>query len=107
MSKLREGRGVESRDQKRRQISGLRDSGAIDEAADIVAPVYSESFCDPSFEMPYVLECHVAKNRNGERGECLWRSDGAFSRATLLDSGAAVQYRQMLTKPKRREEYDL
>ncbi len=72
-------RGVETREQRRPAISDLRDSGAIEEAADIVGLLYSESYYDPAFPMPYVLECNIAKNRNGERGECLWRFDGAFS----------------------------
>lgn len=100
-------RGVESRDHKRPSMSDLRDSGAIEEAADIVGPLYSEGYYDPGFAMPYVLECHIAKNRNGERGECLWRFDGAYSRVTPLDSGAAAQYRRLLIKPKKHPSDDL
>jgi replicative DNA helicase len=103
-------RGVESRDQKRPQISDLRDSGAIEEAADIVGLLYSEAYYDPVFDMPYVLECHIAKNRNGERGECLWRFDGALSRITALDSGPTAQYRRviaMAAKPAKRAKSGL
>jgi replicative DNA helicase len=95
-------RGVETREHKRPQISDLRDSGAIEEAADIVGLLYSEGYYDPSFSMPYVLECHISKNRNGERGYCLWNFEGAYSRITPLDIGAAAQYRQLLIKPKQR-----
>jgi replicative DNA helicase len=87
-------RGVEGRDQKRPQLSDLRDSGAIEEAADIVGLLYSEGYYDRSFEMPYVLECQVQKNRNGERGECLWRFAGEFSRVTVLESDGRDQYRR-------------
>ncbi len=55
-------RGVESRDQKRPQLSDLRDSGAIEEAADIVGLLYSEGYYNPDFGMPSVLECQVAKS---------------------------------------------
>jgi replicative DNA helicase len=90
-------RGVESREAKRPHASDLRDSGAIEEAADIVGLLFAEGYYDRSFSMPYVLECSIAKNRNGERGECLWRFDGAYSRIEPLDSGAAANYRRLLT----------
>jgi replicative DNA helicase len=85
-------RGVESRDQKRPHLSDLRDSGAIEEAADIVGLLYSEGYYDREFSMPYVLECHLEKNRNGERGECLWHFSGQYSRVTVLEPGARLQY---------------
>jgi replicative DNA helicase len=86
-------RGVESRDHKRGRLSDLRDSGAIEEAADIVGMLYSEGYYNPDFGMPYVLECAIEKNRNGERGECLWHFAGAFSRVGVLQAGAREHYR--------------
>jgi replicative DNA helicase len=100
-------RAVESRDQKRPHLSDLRDSGAIEEAADIVGLLYSEAYYDPTFPMPYVLECRVDKHRNGERAECLWRFDGAHSRITQLDDGARAQYRQQRGKQARGVANDL
>lgn len=85
-------RDVEKRDDKRPFMSDLRDSGAIEEAADIVALLYREGYYDPDFGMPYVLECAVEKNRNGDRGTCYWRFNGEHSRITVLDSGARAQY---------------
>jgi replicative DNA helicase len=85
-------RGVESRDQKRGKLSDLRDSGAIEEAADIVGMLYSEGYYDPGHSMAYVLECSIEKNRNGERGECLWYFAGEFSRVATLQEGARAQY---------------
>lgn len=95
-------REVESRENKRPAISDLRDSGAIEEAADIVALLYSEGYYNTDFEMPYVLEANVAKNRNGERGQCLWRLEGAFSRITDLEPGPAAEYRRLLNKRQKR-----
>lgn len=91
-------RGVEARDHKRPYLSDLRDSGAIEEAADIVGLLYSEGYYDAEFGMPYVLECRIEKHRNGERGECLWRFAGEYSRVTVLEPGAAAQYRQLRAK---------
>ncbi len=100
-------RGVESRDAKRPHLSDLRDSGAIEEAADIVGLLYSEGYYDPDFGMGYVLECQVHKNRNGERGLCLWHFAGAYSRVTPLDPGAAINYRRMLSARQQRGNSDL
>jgi replicative DNA helicase len=100
-------RGVESRDQKRPHMSDLRDSGAIEEAADIVGLLYSEGYYDRDFGMPQVLECTVAKNRNGERGECLWRFAGEYSRVTVLEDGQRAQYRHLRAKRKRGDADDL
>jgi replicative DNA helicase len=91
-------RGVESRDNKRPHASDLRDSGGIEEACDIIGLLYSEGHYDPEFSMPYVLECRIEKHRNGERGLCLWSLNGAHSRVTVLDPGAAAQYRRLLAQ---------
>jgi replicative DNA helicase len=98
-------RSVEARDDKRPYMSDLRDSGAIEEAADIVALLYREGYYDPEFGMPYVLECSVEKNRNGDRGVCYWRFNGEHSRITTLDSGARTQYLHNL-KAKQRPRGD-
>lgn len=95
-------RDLEKRDDKRPFISDVRDSGAIEEAADIVGLLYSEGYYDPQFSMPYVMECQIAKNRNGERGHCLWHFDGAYSRVKPLDPGAAANYRRLLSKANQR-----
>ncbi|HEV7985076.1 MAG TPA: DnaB-like helicase C-terminal domain-containing protein, partial [Steroidobacteraceae bacterium] len=100
-------RGVEAREHKRPHVSDLRDSGAIEEAADIVGLLYSEGYYDANFGMPYVLECAIAKNRNGERGECLWRFQGAQSRVTPLEPGARAQYLQQRVKARRNGADDL
>jgi replicative DNA helicase len=86
-------RGVESRDSKEPQMSDLRDSGAIEEAADIIGLLFSKGYYDPEFEMPHVLECQIEKHRNGERGECLWHFAGEHSHISVLDSAAAIRYR--------------
>jgi replicative DNA helicase len=100
-------RGVEQRDGRQPHISDLRDCGAIEEAADIVGLLYSEGYYNPSFGMPYVLECTIQKNRNGERGQCPWQFEGAYSRVVLLDPGASAQYRHLRANRRQRKENDL
>lgn len=96
-------RGVETRDSKRPLLSDLRDSGAIEEAADVVGLLFRESYYAPGFPMPCVLECAIEKNRNGERAQCLWNFDAARAKVEMLSSTATVQYRRLLgPKPSRR-----
>lgn len=100
-------RSVEARESKRPRLADLRDSGAIEEAADIVGLLYSEGYYDPDVLMPYVLECAIEKNRNGQRGECLWHFDGAISRVEPLSRGAVAEYRQLRARARRPSGDDL
>jgi len=95
-------RSVESRDGRKPAMSDLRDSGAIEEAADIIGMLYSEGYYDRQFAMPNVLECNIEKNRNGERGECRWYFDGDRSRITVLDAQMRVRYASLLEQSKKR-----
>ena len=72
-----------------------------------VGLLYSESYYDKAHAMPYVLECAIDKNRNGERGECLWRFTGQYSRVEPLDSGATSEYRRLRAKQQQRGGIDL
>lgn len=99
-------RGVENRDHKRGRLSDLRDSGAIEEAADIVGMLYSEGYYDPDFGMPNVLECQIEKNRNGERGECLWHFSGEHSRVGTLQPGAVEHYRKLRAAKRKPKDGD-
>lgn len=94
-------RSVESRDGKRPAISDLRDSGAIEEAADIIGMLYSEGYYNKQFTMPNILECSVDKNRNGERGKCLWYFDGDRSRISVCDANLRARYEALCAQSKR------
>ena len=95
-------RGVESREDRRPRMSDLRDSGGIEEAADTVAMLYCESYYNPDFNMPNVVECTLEKHRNGERAQCLWQFAGEFSRMTALDDSARALYRHTIRDQKRK-----
>ena len=58
-------RGVESRQVKRPMLSDLRDSGSIEQDADMVCLLYREDYYNPETENQNVTELIVAKNRNG------------------------------------------
>ncbi len=63
--------------QRRPMLSDLRESGAIEQDADIVMFIHRESYYEDDTENPNVAECIVAKNRHGETGTVMmeWRPE--------------------------------
>ena len=62
-------RANERREDKRPQLSDLRESGAIEQDADAVMFLYREGYYDEDADDPNLAECIVAKNRRGETGK--------------------------------------
>ena len=63
--------------QRRPMLSDLRESGAIEQDADIVIFIHRDSYYDEDTDSPNLAECIVAKNRHGETGtvELEWRPE--------------------------------
>ncbi|PSB04940.1 replicative DNA helicase [Merismopedia glauca] len=61
-------RGVENRTNKRPLLSDLRDSGAIEQTADVVLLLYRDEYYHVDTPDRAVLEIAVGKNRDGETG---------------------------------------
>ena len=61
-------RKVEERSDKRPVLSDLRESGAIEQDADMVMFLYRDEYYNPDTEDKNLAECIVAKNRSGETG---------------------------------------
>ena len=58
-------RSVEARQVKRPMLSDLRESGSLEQDADLVAFLYREDYYNPETENQNITELIVAKNRNG------------------------------------------
>ncbi|MDE6678108.1 MAG: replicative DNA helicase, partial [Ruminococcus sp.] len=78
-------RGVESRSDKRPMLSDLRESGSIEQDADIVLFLYRDAYYNKESTKQNISECIVAKNRHGETGtiELIW--DGKYTRFSNID----------------------
>jgi replicative DNA helicase len=72
-------RAVETRDGKRPRLSDLRESGSLEQDADVVMLVHREAYYDPSKDKS-IAEVIVAKQRNGPTGVVKLGWDGQFSR---------------------------
>ena len=70
-------RANESRTNKRPMLSDLRESGAIEQDADIVMFLYREDYYEKESENHNLAECIIAKNRHGGPGR--WSSSGCLS----------------------------
>lgn len=66
-------RAIENRSDKRPQLSDLRDSGAIEQDADIVAFLYRDEFYNPESEEKKICHVITRKFRNGSVGDDLLR----------------------------------
>ena len=79
-------RTSDHRDNKRPMLSDLRESGAIEQDADIVMFLYRDDYYDEHSDKPNIAECIVAKNRHGETGKVELRWMPEYTMFATLDT---------------------
>ena len=80
-----------ARSDKRPILSDLRDSGAIEQDADVIMFLHREEYYDPNTEDKNIAEVIVAKQRNGPLGTVKLAWLGQYTRFASLQQGGAAQ----------------
>jgi replicative DNA helicase len=73
-------RGVEQRESKKPVMSDLRESGSIEQDADMILLIYREEVYDRNTTKKGIAEIDLVKHRNGEIGNFILTFQGQFTR---------------------------
>ncbi|WP_448177165.1 DnaB-like helicase C-terminal domain-containing protein [Pseudomonas putida] len=96
-------RGIETRSAKKPQMSDLRDSGEIEQDADIILIAHRDA--DSDLGQSGVTEIDVVKHRHAPVGHCLLQHQGEFAR--FANYAGCREQQQAATQPARRSSRSL
>ncbi len=85
-------RSVESRSPQIPQLADLRESGSIEQDADVVAFLYREEYYNPDTERRNITDVFIKKHRNGPTGAIELYFDKEKQRLRSLDSKHATPF---------------
>ena len=84
-------RAVEARPDKRPVMSDLRESGSIEQDADIIAMIYRDDYYNEFSETPGVTNVMIRKNRNGPTGQVDLKFEKSQQKFYELEKSAASE----------------
>src|SRR5690625_313357 len=85
-------REVEKRVDKRPLLSDLRESGAIEQDADVVIMLYRDEYYNEQSSLEGIAQLLVRKQRMGPVGEVFLRFEGQYSRLLNVDKRSLAQF---------------
>ncbi len=85
-------RSVESRSPQIPQLADLRESGSIEQDADVVAFIYREDYYNPESERPNIMDVLIKKHRNGPTGKVELYFDRERQKIKSLDTKHTDQF---------------
>jgi replicative DNA helicase len=87
-------RSVESRSPKIPQLADLRESGSIEQDADVVAFLYREDYYEPDSERKNLMDVLIKKHRNGPTGAVELYFDREKQRIRSVDTTHASPFNE-------------